>query len=517
MVALAMVSMVALFAACSRAKGEEDALRVAVPAGPVTLDPRLASDAVGDKISHLICDGLFKLNRKLELVPNLAVRYERLSDTSYRFFLRSGVKFHDGSEFTAKDVAYTYRSIIDGKITSPFSSAFGRIQKISVESPLVVRIDLKEPYAPFLTMLTRGIVPRGAAERMGSTFATAPVGTGPYRFVRFVPGSVVELAANTQYAGVIPKTQRLVFEVIKDDNIRVLKLMKGDVDLVQNAVPPLLLDRLVSRPNLAEKDETGIVMAYMGFNLEDPLLKRRRVRQAIAYAIDRDQIIAHRWRGMAVKANSILAPSNWAYDHKLWQYPYDPKKAVRLLDEEGLADPDGAGPAMRFEIALKTSTVKSRIDIVRMIAHQLAKVGIGVRVEPYEWGTFFKDVRRGNFQAYTLSWVGVTDPDIFYDVCHSSQFPPHGLNRGRYRNLQVDRLVEEGRVTMDRNKRRVIYNKVQRILLEDLPFIPLWYEKNVVVYGRALKGVHLWPNASYRTFVDVEKKEMRKNEVGSTK
>ena len=506
MVALAVFGMMALFAGCSRAKGEEDALRVAIPAGPVTLDPRLASDAVGDKISHLICDGLFKLNRKLERVPNLAARYERLSDTSYRFFLRSGVRFHDGSEFTAEDVAYTYRSIIEGKITSPFSSAFGRIQKISVESPLVVRIDLKEPYAPFLTMLTRGIVPRGAAKKKGSAFATAPVGTGPYRFIRFVPGSVVELAANTKYAGVIPKSHRLIFEVIKDDNIRVLKLMKGDIDLVQNAVPPLLLDRLVSRANLAEKDDTGIVMAYMGFNLEDPVLKRRRVRQAIAYAIDRDEIIAHRWRGMAVKANSILAPSNWAYDHKLWQYPYDPKKAARLLDEEGLADPDGPGPAVRFEIGLKTSTVKSRIDIVRMIAHQLAKVGIGVRVEPYEWGTFFKDVRRGNFQAYTLSWVGVTDPDIFYDVCHSSQFPPHGLNRGRYRNPHVDRLVEEGRVTMDRNKRRVVYNKVQKILLEDLPYIPLWYEKNVVVYNKDLKGVSLWPNASYRTFVDIEKR-----------
>ena len=133
-------------------------------------------------------------------------------------------------------------------------------------------------------------------------------------------------------------------------------------------------------------------------------------------------------------------------------------------------------------------------------------MGIGVRVEPYEWGTFFKDVRRGNFQAYTLSWVGVTDPDIFYDVCHSSQFPPHGLNRGRYRNSQVDRLVEEGRVTMDRNKRRVVYNKVQKILLEDLPYIPLWYEKNVVVYNKDLKGVSLWPNASYRTFVDIEKR-----------
>ena len=505
-VALAVAGMVALFAACSRAKGEEDALRVAIPAGPVTLDPRLAADAVGDKISHLICDGLFKRNQRLELVPNLAARYERLSDTSYRFFLRDGVRFHDGSKLTAQDVAYTYRSIMEGKVASAFSSTFERIKKITVEAPLVLRIDLKEPYAPFLTMLTGGIVPRGAAERMGSAFATAPVGAGPYRFVRYVPGSVVELAANTQYAGEVPKIRRLIFEVIKDDNIRVLKLMKGDIDLVQNAVPPLLMDHLVAQPNLAKKEGTGIVMAYMGFNLEDPVLKRRQVRQAIAYAIDRDEIIAHRWKGMAVKANSILAPSNWAYDPKLRQYPYDPKKAMRLLDEAGLSDPDGNGPAMRLEIALKTSTVKSRIDIARMIAHQLAKVGIGVKVEPYEWGTFYKDVRSGNFQVYTLSWVGVTEPDIFYDVCNSSQFPPNGLNRGRYRNPQIDKLVEAGRVTMDRGKRRMIYSKVQRILLVDLPYIPLWYEKNVVVYNKGLKGVSLRPNASYRTFVDVEKR-----------
>ena len=209
---------------------------------------------------------------------------------------------------------------------------------------------------------------------------------------------------------------------------------------------------------------------------------------------------------MAVKANSILAPGNWAYDKNLKEYEYDPVKAKSLLDKAGFKDPDGDGPKNRLEFVYKTSNNKERIDIAQMIAHQLRKVGIGVRVEPYEWGKFYSDVKKGNFQMYSLSWSLLTEPDMFYDVCHSSMWAPQGVNRNRYKNAEVDKLVEEGRVTMDRNKRKDIYAKVQEIVLDELPYVPLWYEKNVVVYRDDLKDVKLRPDASFYTLTEIKKK-----------
>ncbi len=492
---------------CSRKKdASRDTLRVALPAGPVTLDPRLAADAVGDKISSLICDGLYRKNDALEMVPHLAERVETLSDTSFRFHLRPNVTFHNGEKLTAEDVVYTYTTIMDGTVASPYRSGFERIAKVEAEAPLVVRLDLKEPYAPLFTMLGRGIVSKKAAEQMGDAFATAPIGTGPYRFVRFVTDSVVELAANpTSFSGV-PKTPKLLFDILKDDNIRVLKLIKGDVDLAQNAVPPALVAEVTSKPHLKMKTDPSIIVTYLGLNLTDPVLKKKGVRQALALAIDRDEIIAHQWKGFASKANSILAPENWAYDKSLGQYDYDPKRAAALLDKAGFPDPDGAGPKTRFDLVYKTSTAKERVAIAQMIAHQLAKVGIGVRVEPYEWGTFFRDIKRGNFQVYSLSWVGVTEPDIFYDIAHSSQMPPDGLNRDRYVNADIDRQVSAARVELDPDKRRALYAKVQRILFDELPFIPLWYENNIVLFNDALENVRLRADASFEPLVEVVKK-----------
>lgn len=492
------------FTACKGASGGESAIVIGVQASPISLDPRVATDAEGDKIANLLCEGLFVKNEKLEAVPAIAEKYETLSDVSYRFYLRPDVKFYDGSLLTADDVVYTFKSVIDGVVTSPLRSSFEKIKDVVAESQTTVRIDLKEPYAPFLSvMLTRGIVSKKAAEANKDTFGKSPVCAGPYKVVRFVPDSVTIIESNPLYFGVQPTAKKLEFQVIKDDNIRVLKLIKGDIDLVQNAIPPMLVDSVLKNKDVLKMEDTGIVMSYMGFNLTDPVLSKKKVREAIAYAIDRDEIISHRWKGMAVKANSILSPSNWAYDPTLMQYNYDPEKAKKLLDEAQVKASPVTGK--RFSLVFKTSTVKDRIDIARMIAHQLDKVGIDVRVEPYEWGTFFRDVKNGNFQIYSLSWVGVIDPDIFYDVCDSSQAPPNGLNRNRYKNPQIDSLLESGRREMDVNKRKATYASVQKILLNDLPFVPLWYEKNVVLYRKNLSGVSLRPDASYRTFMNVKK------------
>lgn len=492
------IALVMSFAggACSK-HDDGEGLRVAIVASPRGLDPRTATDAEGSKITALIFDGLMAFDDELNIVPALAESYEQPNATTYRFHLRKGVLFHSGAPFTADDVIYTFRSIVDPATRSPYKSAFDRIRGMRALDPHTLLIELKEPYAPFLTAMKVKIVSKDEPDK--------PVGTGRYVLKRFVPESAIVLDANPHYWGGVPKQKRLIFKVIKEDNVRVLKLMKGDVDLVQNGVPPLLVKKVLERPQLAMKEDVGIVSTYMGLNLKDPVLRKREVRQAIARAIDVEGIIRWRWRGLATRANSIIAPAIWAHDSNLKPVPFDPGEAKRLLDEAGYPDPDGDGPEMRFEIEYKTTTMKLRIDIARMIARQLREVGIGVRLRAYEWGTFFRDVRTGNFQMYTLSWTGVTEPDIFYDTCHSTQMPPVGLNRDRYSNPEVDRLVEQGRLTMNRGERKRIYDRVQAILLRDLPFIPLWYEKNWIVYRRDLAGVSLRPDAAYVPLANVVK------------
>lgn len=487
-----------------KATKDNGALYAAIKVSPVSLDPRMASDSEGYKISHLISDGLTAFNEKMEIIPELAERYEMIGDRSYRFYLRKGVKFHSGASLTAKDVIYTYQSILDGKVISVFKESFSRVEKMVAEDDYTVRIDLLEPYAPFLTLVTMGIIPEGEVGRISDEeFGKKPVGTGPYKLIKFIPEQVVELEANPDYFGNIPKVKRLVLDVVKDDNIRVLKLMKGDIDLVQSGIPFLLLPKLQENKDLKIASVEGLGMTYLGLNLTEDKLKDRRVREAIAYAIDRDEIINHRYVGMATLSNSVLPPSNWAYPTGLKQYEYDPKKATELLDQAGFRSDPKTGE--RLSLLYKTSNAKERIDIANMIAYQLGKVGINVRVEPYEWGTFYRDVKTGNFQLYSLSWLSVTEPDFLYNLAHTSQMPPDGSNRSRYSNPIVDELVEGGRITLDENKRKIFYEKIQRILIEDLPYVPLWHEKDVIVYRGSLGGVKIAPGAGYRTFVDVYK------------
>ncbi|MBI4211246.1 MAG: ABC transporter substrate-binding protein [Deltaproteobacteria bacterium] len=480
-----------------------DTLVVAIPSSPGSLDPRLANDAYGQKINQLIFRGLFQKDEHLNVVPDLAARLDQPSPTTYIVTLQKGVRFHDGSELTADDVVYTIRSILDGEVLSPFKEAFARVKTIIAIDRTTVRIELTEPYAPFLTSLCYGIVPRQAATKLGQNFGRQPIGSGPYHFVRWVDETAIELERHEPVHDARPP--HLSFRIIKDDNTRVLMLLKGEIDFVMNAVPPVLLKRIKDEPRLKLDTSEGITMSYVGMNLEDPILRDRRVRQAIALALNRNDLIAYRRYGYASKANSLLAPTNWAYAPNLPQIGYDPAQAKRLLDEAGFVDPDGDGPKKRFTLTFRTSTAKERVDIVRMIALQLADVGIGIDILSYEWGTFFRDIQRGNFQLYSLQWVGVTEPDIYYDVFHSSRFPPAGLNRGKYANAEMDRLVEEGRRSLDPEQRKKSYAKIQSMLLSDVPVIPLWYEQNVAVMQNNISQVHLRPDASFMILKDVVK------------
>jgi peptide/nickel transport system substrate-binding protein len=242
---------------------------------------------------------------------------------------------------------------------------------------------------------------------------------------------------------------------------------------------------------------------------EDPLLSDRRVREAIAFAIDRPRIVDAKFGGRAVLATGLLPPFHWAYSGDVERHDYDPVRAMALLDEAGYPDPDGPGGEPRMRLSYKTSASQFRLAIARVIASQLEEVGIAVDVQSFEFGTFFADVKAGNFQLASMQTSAISEPDFYYTYVHSERIPteesPHMHNRWRYRNDRIDALTVLGRETMARDARVDIYREVQQILAHDLPIIPLWHEDNIAVMNKSVRGYGVFPNARLADFARLHK------------
>lgn len=478
--------LIAVSACGSRVKTPADTLIVGLETAPLTLDPRLASDAVSSKIVALTHNGLFRMTERLELLPDLVETFDFVPPLKYRFRVKKGILFHDGRELTTDDIRGTLESIQDPSLASPFRGSIGKIQSIRIIDRYQFEMTLREPFAPLLSALTVGIVPVGGENPR--------TGTGPFIFESFDPARRILLARNESFFRGVPKIKHLLFQIISDDNLRVLELKNHRIDLLQNNVPPPLLKILKQEKGLVIEKTGGIHHTYLGLNLRKAPLDRLEVRQAIAHALDVPALVSYRLSGLAQPATGLLAPIHWAYESEVDRYPYDPKKARELLDRAGFSDPDGGGPLPRFSLTYKTSTKKDRIGLARQIARYLREVGIDTKILP-EWG---------DFDLYSLTWVGVTDPDIYFHLFHS-QNSPKGANQGGYANPVIDRLTEEGRRVMNRPERRDIYSAVQKVLAQDLPVIPLWHEENFAVFSDRVKGLRLRPNASFEWATEVIK------------
>lgn len=293
-----------------------------------------------------------------------------------------------------------------------------------------------------------------------------------------------------------------MFRVVPDAITRLLELRRGTLDLVQNGIEPDSLAWLQRQKGVAVFTGPGTTFQYIGINLRDPKLADGRVRRAIAHAIDRDAIVDTILKGLAIPATGMLPPTHWAYSGDVQSYAYNPKQAQALLDAAGYPDPDGDGPAPRFHLSYKTTTVELRRRIAEVLQAQLAEVGIALDIRSYEWATFYNDIKRGDFQLYSLAWVGIEDPDLYYLTCHSSQTPPLGSNRGSFHEESIDQLTAAARHTLDRDERRRLYTEIQHRVAQLLPVIPLWWPTNVVAVNRRLHGFEMRANGSYASLKD---------------
>jgi peptide/nickel transport system substrate-binding protein len=461
-------------------------LVVGIESQPLQLDPRYATDANSVRIAALIYDSLLRADENSRLRPGLAEAWGMVDDRTYLFSLRKDVTFHDGKPLTAADVKYTYESILEPRSRSPKRALLKALDRVEALDAHTVRFRLTAPHAPFPEHFTIGIVP--AQSGLG------PPGSGPFVLEAVHPGQDVVLRGNRSYWDGTPPLPGVVFKVVPDAIVRTLEFKKGAIQFLQNDLEPDTLPWLKEHTGAVIEARQGTTFQYIGINFTHPVLSHVKVRRAIAMAIDRERIIRHLLKDLGTPANSLLSPLNWAYDETVPHYTFDPRQAKRLLDEAGYPDPDGPGPLPRFRLSFKTTNIDLRRRIAEALKEQLAGVGIELEIRSYEWGTFYGDIKSGNFHLYSLAWVGIMDPDIYYQILHSTASPPAGDNRGHYRNLALDRLLEQGRSTTNPAARRLIYAKVQQIAAADLPFIPLWWVKNVVVRSPAVEGFKPYPD-----------------------
>jgi peptide/nickel transport system substrate-binding protein len=473
---------------CSGDAASPPFLTVGIESAPTDLDPRFATDAGSSRIDDLVFRSLTKRDEHRRHVPDLATAWRFDDSRTLSFDLRRNVRFSDGTPLTASDVRATYESVLDAATGSPKRGDLAFVEAVDAPDEHTVRFHLRGPFAPFLEATTLGILPRSEIARGGRVL----IGAGAYRIARTAAHGDVWLLAHPGEGGI----EQIRFRVVPDDTVRALELDKGTIDLVENAVEPDNVRWLERRSSLCVDRTPGTTFQYLGINFADLRLRDRRVRRAVALAIDREDLVRYLLGGAARPASGLLAPEHWAYERAVHRYAYDPSAAKRLLDEAGYPDPDGDGPAVRFRLSYKTSTLDSRRRVGEALQSMLAAVGIGLDVRSFEWATFYDDVRRGSFQLYSLAWVGVNDPDFFFGLLHSTMKPPLGNNRGGYLNAEMDLLTAAGRTTLDPMKRKDIYGAVQRLAADDLPFIPLWWTDNVVVRNARLCGFVPYPDGS---------------------
>ncbi len=469
-------------------------LQVDIETSPLSLDPRLGTDAMSSRIDELLFDSLVRLDEHQRLVGDLAGSIERPTPTELVFHLRPGLRFSDGQPLTARDVKYSYESLLAPGSLSTRGAMFSELAAIAAPDDATVVMSTRRPYAPALEMAMLGVVPYGTPAAGRGTLG-APPGSGPFAVQTFARDEQIVLRRNP-YRPAEPGTPRgIVFKIVPDPTVRALELAEGICDLAENNIEPDLLGYLGRQPALKIERFPGTTYQYLAFNFRDPHLKDLRVRRAIAYALDRRAIVDQMRHRTARVASGMLSPENGYYAGDVTLYPYDPAKSEALLDRAGYRR--GADGWRGLEFVYKTTPEGARL--AEAFQAMLRRVGIRLRVRVNEFGTFYGDIQRGNFDLMSLQWVGITDPHQYQMVFDSKMTPPRGLNRGAYSNPEMDRLVEAGDATLEPAARREIYRKVQQLAAADLPYLSLWWQDNVVVMKRGLEGFKPFANGSLRS------------------
>ncbi len=451
----------------NRARTSPDTLIVGIASVPSNMDPRFATDAYGMRITSLIFSSLVRVGPDFKPALDAAESWTYL-DHVFTFILRDDLTFHNGRKVSVEDVEFSFQQF--QAANSPFTTNLELIRKVSVKEKgghIVVVIEVKNYSDKFLIgdLPAVKILPKKELLAAGPDFHKILIGTGGFQFVK---QDVNEIHLKS----VTAKVENLVFKVIRDDFTRYQKLQKGEIDLVQADLPLEKIAAFEKQPkDFRVFKFAGLTITYILVNFRDPLLKDFSVRKALDQCLDRQLIITHKLKGMAIEATSILTPPNPYSNETLKNLPLDCEASIAAIKNKGL---------LGKSLILKTSNTPQTVENGKVLSYQMSRSGLKVQLQSYEWATFYDDVKKGNFQLATMRWVGTSDPDIYRTAFHSKEVPP-GRNRGAYINPHLDRLLEQSAAAEDPVKRRVIVREVQKIVFEDLAIIPLWYDQQVTV------------------------------------
>lgn len=489
---------------CSQKSTPPDEIVVGISSEPVTLDPRFATDAYGMRISHLIFNALVQVGPNLEVAPD-AARSWTFKNNVYTFELYPGLRFQNGRSLTPEDLIFSYEQF--RAHNSPFASSFDRVEKFEARENgdhLEVTIKMKQFVAGFLggDLPVLKILPKKEI----AEFPAKLIGTGSFRLLSKTDADI-ELAAVKDHAIESPKIARVDFKVVHDDFTRFQKMIKGELDVVFNDLSNDKIHRFEERPKEFRVYRVpSASMSYLLVNMHDPLLSKREVREAVSQAIHRSEIIRYKLNGMAKETTSILPLMHPYFNSELRNPDYDPAQAKRTIERLGLTG---------RSLALKCSNNPDVADRSKVIAYELSKIGLNVDLETYEWGKFYEDVKKGNFQLASMKWVGISDPDIYRSAFNSREKPPGGRNRGNYSNSTVDELTEKALTLEPDQERKAAYLKIQKIVLEDYAFIPLWTDLQVTVMKKNIDGFEPSVPGDYQILTRMEKRNALDSHVSA--
>ena len=472
---LALAAMLGALALSAPASSKVIRLGTDVDAG--TLDPRIMRDTTAYRTTNLVYSGLLQLDAELKPVPDLAESWENPEPTVWVFHLREGVTFHDGSPLEADDVVFTYETILDPDLKARFRSLYTPIETIEAVDPLTVRITLKEPYAPLLSYLDMGIVPKDYVEG-GGDLSSAPVGSGPMKLASWDRGSKIVLEPFEDYWGDAPSAEGFELVIVADNTARAQAFEAGDLDIIQPPLSPQDIGRLLEMDEFNGTVRGGLGITYLNINVADPLLSDPGLRRALMMLVDQDTIVNAIYEGVDQVATSILLPSSWAYDSAITQPGFDSEAAMAAFAEAGWTDSDGDGTLDKdgapLSLTLSThSEDPNRIQSLEYIQAIMLENGVDATISIADWPAFSAGVFAGEHQIALLGWLNIVDPDrLMYGQFHSGGT----LNWGGYANAEVDALLDAGRASVALDERVSAYQAAAGIIASELPYFVISYQ-----------------------------------------
>lgn len=475
------------------------------------LIPPLASDASSSSITGHVYSGLIRYDKNMRFEGDLAKSWEISADgREITFHLRKDVTWHDGEPFTSADVLFTYQLMVDPKTPTAYAERYKQVEHASTPDAYTFKVRYAQPLAPALVSWAIGICPEHLlAEKDVTTspLARNPVGTGPYRFVKWEAGEQIVLERNEDYYEGAPYIKRIVYKIVPDTTTMFLELQSGGLDYM--GLTPLQYARQTDTPAFERRFNKyrypAFAYTYLGYNLRKPMFQDKRVRQAIAYAIDKQEIVEGVLLGLGQPATGPYKPGSWPYHGDVPRYPYEPQRARSLLDEVGWKDLDGDGvrekDGRNFAFTILTNQGNDqRIKTGEIIQRRLQEVGIEVQLRVIEWASFLKEfIHPGKFDATILGWTIPVDPDG-YNIWHSSKTGARELNFIAYNNPEVDRLLEQGRRVIPIEERRPFYQRLQEILAEDQPYTFLYVPDSLPVVAQRFYGIEEAPAGIMHNF-----------------